>query len=132
MSTVELTDRGPGLVALAPIGSIEQHGPHLPVGTDTIIASAFAQAVCEARPDLPLAMLPVQSVALSSEHIWAPGTLSLSPSSLLAVLDDLGASLARSKVRRLAFLNAHGGNSAILRVACREIRVKHGLLEPVA
>jgi creatinine amidohydrolase len=120
--------RGPDLVAVQPIGSVEHHGPHLPLITDSLIAEAVAAAVVESRPDLPLALLPVLSYALSSEHLWAPGTISLSPATLLGVLDDLGASLARAGVPRLVFLNGHGGNSALLRVACREIRVKHGLL----
>lgn len=119
---------GPGLVALQPIGSVEHHGPHLPLITDTLIAEAVAEAVAASAPDLPLAVLPALSYALSSEHLWAPGTISLGPRTLLDVLDDLGASLARAGVPRLVFLNGHGGNSALLRVACREIRVKHGLL----
>jgi creatinine amidohydrolase len=119
---------GPGVVAVQPIGAIEHHGPHLPLATDAIIAGAVAEAVVGARPDLPLALLPTLSYALSSEHVWAPGTISLSPATLLSVLDELGASLARAGVPRLVFLNGHGGNSALLRVACREIRVRHGLL----
>jgi creatinine amidohydrolase len=119
---------GPGLVAVQPIGAVEHHGPHLPLITDALVAEAVAEAVADSRPDLGLALLPVLSYALSSEHLWAPGTISLSATTLLAVLDDLGASLARAGVPRLVFLNGHGGNSALLRVACREIRVRHGLL----
>lgn len=119
---------GPGLVAIQPIGSIEHHGPHLPLSTDSLVADAVTAAVVADRPDLPLSALPVLSYALSSEHVWAPGTVSLSAETLLGLLDDLGASLARAEVRRLVFLNGHGGNSALLRVACREIRVRHGLL----
>lgn len=119
---------GPGVVAIQPIGAIEHHGPHLPLATDAIIAEAVGAAVVEARPDLPLSLLPTISYGVSSEHTWAPGTISLSPVNLLGLLDDLGASLARARVPRLVFLNGHGGNSALLRVACREIRVRHGLL----
>ncbi|HWG72483.1 MAG TPA: creatininase family protein [Acidimicrobiales bacterium] len=121
-------EAGPGLVAIQPIGAIEHHGPHLPLVTDALIAGAVAEAVVDARPDLPLTLLPTISYALSSEHLWAPGTITLSPSTLLGMLDDLGASLARAGVPRLVFLNGHGGNSALLRVACREIRVRHGLM----
>jgi creatinine amidohydrolase len=119
---------GPGIVAIQPIGAIEHHGPHLPLATDAIIAEEVARAVVEDRADLPLALLPTLSYGLSSEHLWAPGTISLSPSTMLSVLDEVGASLARAGVPRLVFLNGHGGNSALLRVACREIRVRHGLL----
>jgi creatinine amidohydrolase len=118
----------PELVAVQPIGAVEHHGPHLPLITDALIAERVAAAVVEAHPGLPLTLLPTLSYGLSSEHLWAPGTISLSPTTVLAVLDDLGASLARAGVRRLVFLNGHGGNSALLRVACREVRVRHGLL----
>jgi creatinine amidohydrolase len=119
---------GPGLVVIQPIGSVEHHGPHLPLITDSLIAEAVSVAVADSRPDLPLTVLPTISYALSSEHIWAPGTITVSPNTLLGLLDDVGASLARAGVARLVFLNGHGGNSALLRVACREIRIRHGLL----
>jgi creatinine amidohydrolase len=118
----------PGLVAIQPIGSVEHHGAHLPLITDTLVAQAVSEAVVEAAPDLPLVLLPPLSYALSSEHLWAPGTISLGPDTLLRVLDDIGASLARAGISKLVFLNGHGGNSALLRVACRELRVRHGLL----
>lgn len=118
----------PGLVAIQPIGAIEHHGPHLPLITDALVAQAVAEAVVDAAPELPLVVLPVLSYALSSEHLWAPGTVSLSAETLLKVLDDVGASLARAGIERLVFLNGHGGNSALLRVACRELRVRHGLM----
>lgn len=116
-----------GSIAIQPIGAIEQHGPHLPLGTDTIIAEAVAIEALE-RSNVPTIRLPTITVALSSEHLWAPGTLSFSVETLLLVLKDLGASLARAGIKRLVFLNGHGGNSALLRVACREIRVEHGIL----
>lgn len=118
----------PGLVAIQPIGAVEHHGPHLPLITDALIAERVGQAVVDSNPGLPLTLLPTLSYALSSEHLWAPGTISLSPFTLLTVIDDIGVSLARAGVRRLLFLNGHGGNSALLRVACREVRVRHGLL----
>ncbi|MDQ2727405.1 MAG: creatininase family protein [Actinomycetota bacterium] len=119
---------GPGLVAIQPIGAVEHHGPHLPLITDALIAERVGEGIVDTYGDLPLTLLPVLFYALSSEHVWAPGTVSLSPTTLLAVLDDIGASLARAGVERLLFLNGHGGNSALLRVACRELRVRHGLL----
>jgi len=128
MSGPESALAGPGLVAVQPIGSVEHHGPHLPLITDALVAEAVSEAVVGAAADLPLVLLPTLSYALSSEHLWAPGTVSLGPETLLRVLDDVGASLARAGVPRLVFVNGHGGNSALLRVACREIRVRHGLL----
>jgi len=116
------------LLAVQPIGAVEHHGPHLPLCTDALIAQAVAVAAAESCPDLAVGVLPVLSYALSSEHLWAPGTISLGPTTLLGVLDDIGGSLARAGIGRLLFVNGHGGNSALLRVACREIRVRHGLL----
>ena len=128
MTGPDVARSGSGMVAVQPVGAIEHHGPHLPLVTDALVAEAVATAAAGSRPDLPLRVLPVLSYALSSEHVWAPGTISLGPATLLAVLDDLGASLARAGIERLLFVNGHGGNSALLRVACREIRVRHGLL----
>lgn len=119
---------GPSVVALQPIGAIEHHGPHLPLSTDTLIAEAVAEAVVDSQPDLPLTLLPGLSYSLSTEHRWAPGTVTVSPSTLLAVLDDVGASLAQAGIEKLVFVNGHGGNTPLLRVACREIRVRHGVL----
>ena len=115
-----------GALAVQPIGAIEQHGPHLPLGTDSIIAQAVAVEALHRSPIMAL-LLPTISVGLSSEHLWAPGTLSFSPTTVLSVLLDTAESLMRARIRKLVFLNGHGGNSALLRVACREIKVKFGI-----
>ncbi|MGW4073660.1 creatininase family protein [Streptomyces asiaticus] len=118
----------PDTVAVLPVGAIEQHGPHLPVATDYFMAEAVAgEAARAAGEDCEITLLPGLAYAKSDEHAWSPGTLWLGASTLFAVLDDIGRSLAAGPVRRLAFLNAHGGNSALLGVALRELRVKHGL-----
>ncbi|HTX00897.1 MAG TPA: creatininase family protein, partial [Acidimicrobiales bacterium] len=111
-----------------PIGAIEQHGPHLPLATDALVAEAAAAEVVQrhgAQHDLWL--LPCLSYGKSTEHEWAPGTISLSTASLLGVLDDLGRCVARLPARRLAFVNAHGGNVPLLGVALRDLRRHHGL-----
>jgi creatinine amidohydrolase len=120
---------GPGATLVLPVGAVEQHGPHLPLATDLLIADAVCDQLVAARGDeLDLWLLPPLAVSRSNEHAWAPGTLWLGPTTLLAVLDDLGRSLARLPARRLLFVNGHGGNSALLAVACRELRLAHGLL----
>lgn len=118
----------PGTLAVLPVGSLEQHGPHLPVATDYLIGKAVAErGARQAAEDCPITLLPALAYTKSNEHAWSPGTVWLSATTLLAVLDDIGRSLATSGVRRLAFVNAHGGNSALLGVALRELRINHGL-----
>ncbi len=114
-------------VVLQPIGSVEHHGSHLPLATDALVVDALARAVASDEPDLDMLVLPTLYYGLSTEHVWAPGTVSLSPSTLLALLDDVGASVARAGAQRLAFLNGHGGNTHLLRVAAREIRARYHL-----
>lgn len=116
-------------VLLQPVGAVEQHGPHLPLGTDLLIAEELAERVVAAHGDeLDLWLLPPLAYTKSNEHAWAPGTITLSATTLLAVLDDLGRSLATLPTRRLAFLNGHGGNTQLLAVANRELRLAHGLM----
>jgi creatinine amidohydrolase len=117
----------PSTVVLQPIGAVEHHGNHLPLATDALVVDALARAVASAGPDLDMLVLPTLYYGLSTEHVWAPGTVSLSPSTLLALLDDIGASVARAGAKRLAFLNGHGGNTHLLRVAAREIRARYHL-----
>ena len=81
-------------VLVLPIGAVEQHGPHLPLVTDLLIAEATADAVLDAFGDeLDLWLLPPLAYSKSNEHAWAPGSVWLDPSTLLAVLDDVGRSL---------------------------------------
>lgn len=118
-------------VAVLPLGAVEQHGPHLPVSTDWVVATAAAEAavatVGERHPEVSAVVLPGLAVTKSDEHAWSPGTLWLSAETLMAVLVDLGRSLATSGVTRLLLVNGHGGNSALGQVACRELRRRSGL-----
>jgi len=119
---------GPDSVLVIPVGAIEQHGPHLPLTTDLLVAEAVATAAVErVGAELDTWLLPPLAYTKSNEHAWAPGSLWLSPQTLLAVLDDLGRSIALTPARKVVFLNGHGGNSALLAVANRELRLHHGL-----
>ncbi len=121
-----LTERS---ILVQPVGAIEQHGPHLPLDTDLVVATEVAEAaVAERGDEVDAWLLPPLAYSKSNEHAWAPGTIWLSASTLLAVLDDLGRCAAMTPARRLVFLNGHGGNSALLGVALRELRLHHGLL----
>lgn len=116
-------------IVVLPIGAIEQHGPHLPLSVDRVIAHEAAAALVARHGEAcDLWLLPTMSVSKSNEHAWSPGTLWLSAETMLAVLNDIGRSVAATDARRLVFLNGHGGNSALLNVACRELRLAHGLM----
>ncbi len=118
----------PTSILVQPLGAIEQHGPHLPLSTDSVVASAVAAAAVDAYGEEADAwLLPTLDYTKSNEHAWSAGTIWLSATTLLAVLDDLGRCLATTPAQRLVFLNGHGGNSALVNVALRELRLRHGL-----
>ncbi len=115
-------------IIVQPMGAIEQHGPHLPFSTDLLIAERTATAAVERVGDeLDVWLLPALAYTKSNEHAWSPGTVWLSATTLLAVLDDIGRCVALTGARKLVFMNGHGGNSALLGVANREVRLAHGL-----
>ncbi|MGH2601792.1 MAG: creatininase family protein [Dehalococcoidia bacterium] len=113
MTRTELGDLiGEALVVL-PIGAVEQHGPHLPTGTDALIIEAVAQRAADLAATVAartLIVAPVLTVGASDHHLSFGGTLSLSTATMHAVLADLLRSVAHAGGRRLAILNGHGGN----------------------
>ncbi|WP_299286518.1 creatininase family protein [uncultured Tateyamaria sp.] len=112
-------------IAVLPLGATEQHGPHLPFGVDTILTEAVLDRV---EASAPVLQLPTLTITKSDEHHRHAGTLGLGAATLLAMLDDITASLARTKVRRLVFFNGHGGNTALLEVAARAARIDHNMI----
>lgn len=117
------------LIAVLPLGAIEQHGPHLPMSVDTITVDSVARRLAAALPDdSPAIFLPTQAICKSDEHIDFPGTLTLSAETLIRVLVEIGASVARAGVRKMVLLNGHGGNIPIMDVVARELRVRHDML----
>lgn len=118
-----------GTIAILPVAAIEQHGPHLPVGTDMDIALGMLDALRAAAPeDLDLRILPVQAVGKSNEHLFAKGTLTLTAQTALAVWTEIGLSVARAGVRKLVIVNSHGGNADVVSILARELRVQAGML----
>jgi creatinine amidohydrolase len=116
-------------VLVLPTGAIEPHGPHLPLATDFIVAEAVSSAVVErgAAAGHDVWLLPALGYTKSDEHSRLPGTIWLRYSTLFDTLIDIGASIARTPVRRLLIVNAHGGNSALVEVAAREMRRRFDL-----
>ncbi len=98
--------------AVLPLGSTEQHGPHLPLDTDTVIGDALAERLCAAVGDA--VACPTLPIGCATEHLGFPGTLSLEPATLVAVVRDVVCSLARHGVARVFVFSAHGGNAAML------------------
>ena len=120
--------KDPGVVVL-PIGAIEQHGPHLPVWTDALLAERMTSRAFELLPPIVSALLlPTLSYGKSNEHTGYPGTIALSAATLMALLRDIGAAVAKSGFTRLLFFNTHGGNKALLEMMVRDLRAELGLL----
>lgn len=115
-----------GGVPLLPIGSIEQHGPHLPIDTDTTAATAVAERAALRLDAPPALVLPPIWWGLSPYWLGFPGTLTLRPETILALVADLGASIARHGFRRLVIVNGHGGNAGIVGVAAT-LLAEHGI-----
>lgn len=129
LSGPQIAERiGPGSTLLLPIGAVEQHGPHLPLSVDHVIAHETATAVVERCGDaLDVWQLPTLSVSKSDEHAWSAGTLWFSADTMMAILRDLGRSVATTGAERLVLLNGHGGNTTLLGTALRELRLEFGL-----
>jgi creatinine amidohydrolase len=116
-------------VAVLPVAAMEQHGPHLPMSVDTTLVNGVVSASLAHLPDdLPVLFLPTQQVGKSNEHIRFPGTLTLSAQTLISVWMELGASVARSGIKKLVLLNSHGGQVSVMDIVARDLRTAHDLI----
>jgi len=107
-------------VVVLPIGSIEVHGPHLPLGQDTLVA--YMVAVEAARRSPPALVLPPLFYAYAPENRNFPGTISLSGSTLMKLLEEVCDEVYRNGFKRILILNGHGGNTALLNLFVREMQ----------
>jgi creatinine amidohydrolase len=116
-------------IAVLPLAATEQHGPHLPLTTDVMIAQAYLARVRELLPDhFPATFLAVQPVGISTEHVDFPGTLTLSAEAALKQWMALGIEVARAGVKKLVIVTSHGGNAAAMTLVAQDLRAHHGLL----
>lgn len=116
-------------IAVLPVAAIEQHGPHLPVGVDTLIGQAYLDRMMKLVPEeLDVLVLPVQAIGKSNEHLAFPGTLTFSAQTLIQAWFEIGESVNRAGCRKLVFVNSHGGNVAVIDIVARELRVKLGMV----
>jgi creatinine amidohydrolase len=120
-------------IAVLPVAAVEQHGPHLPTGVDGYIAEGYLARARALLPEaLPATFLPLQWIAKSDEHLSYPGTLTLSVEAALRAWIGIGESVHRAGVRKLVIINSHGGNSALLELVARDLRVRLGMVVATA
>lgn len=111
-------------LVLLPIAAVEQHGPHLPTGTDAIICTAVAEAV-EARDADRVLLLPTLWLGASAHHLRFGATLTADLDSYIKTLCEIARPLLREGYRRFLLVNGHGGNIDPLRVALRQLQTEH-------
>ena len=129
MTALDFSTDTDGWVAVIPTAAIEQHGPHLPLGTDTIIGEGMVRTVIERLPqDIPATFLPVQAIGKSNEHIAYRGTLTMGWETATKAWLEIATAIARAGIRRVVFVNSHGGNTAMLDLVTRELRVRFDML----
>jgi creatinine amidohydrolase len=116
-------------IAVLPLGAHEQHGPHLPFDTDTLIAEGLVERLAlELPPSLPATFLPVEPVGYSIEHIDIEGTRTLCFDEAINRWLGIAEDLNRQGIKKFVMLNAHGGNSPLMTVVATEARVRFGML----
>jgi len=116
-------------IAVIPIGAVEQHGPHLPVRVDAAINAGILQHAVGLMPaSLPVLIMPELAIGKSNEHLEYKGTISLPYEVLGRVWFEVAKSAWRAGVRKVIFLNAHGGQPQLMEIVCRELRVELQML----
>ncbi len=119
MTRIELAAAADAATAIVPLGSTEQHGPHLPAGTDTIIVTELTRRAAQLAGDhVEVVVLPTLPFGVAGHHLPFGATISLRAGDYIDALSSVGTSLATSGFRRVLFVNGHGGNDAAMRVAC--------------
>jgi creatinine amidohydrolase len=133
LSRTEIGQWAPEATVVLPVAAVEQHGPHLPVMVDSMIAESISFAAAEqASREIPVLVCPVVVYGASHHHLIYPGAMSLSTGTLIQVLRDLTDSLVSGGCRRIYLLNSHGGNEECIRLAARELALRHPVVAGAA
>ncbi|WP_205127222.1 MULTISPECIES: creatininase family protein [Okeania] len=123
---IETMPNKENVVIIQPVGSIEQHGFHLPIIVDSAIATFITgKALAKLDSNIPAYALPTQYYGKSNEHWHFPGTITLTAQTLMAVLTEMAESIYRSGFRKLVFLNAHGGQPQVIEIVARDLHQKY-------
>jgi creatinine amidohydrolase len=122
---VEAAEHGGRTVVVLPVGSLEQHGPHMPLGTDTLLAEHIARAAVDTLAEVPLVVAPALNYGCSHHHLPFGGTASMRTEQLLAVLGDVVGSLLVSGFGGVFMLNGHGGNQEVVQLVARDLQLTH-------
>ncbi len=128
LTRVEAAGRAADAVVVVPVGATEQHGPHLPLGTDFLIVEHVArEAAAEARSELDVIVTPTLPFGSSHHHLPFGGTVSLSTEHYYGALSDTTESLVTDGFRRIFLLNGHGGNHEIIQLVARDLALRHAV-----
>ena len=116
-------------VAVLPLAATEQHGPHLPVRVDSaLVDGVVAASLQHLQLDAKVLFLPTQTVGFSPEHSAFAGTLTLKAETLIRLWTDIAESVAASGLKKLLFLNSHGGQVGFMDIVARDLRARLGML----
>ena len=122
----EAARRAPGALAVLPVGATEQHGPHLPLGTDFLIVEHVTRAAAqEARASIDVLVAPTFQIGSSHHHLPFGGTISLSTERYYGALRDMTETLIQSGFRRIFIVNGHGGNHELIQLVIRDLALRH-------
>jgi creatinine amidohydrolase len=129
MTRTQANEVAPNTLVVLPVGAVEQHGPHMPLGTDALIVEQVArQAAARLAGDIPVVVAPTLAYGSSHHHLPYGGTMSISTSTYFNVVKELVETLAVSGFRRVFILNGHGGNVELVTLVARDVSASHRIV----